>query len=122
MTKAFCHLILHYSIARLSWKTIKSLRRTRHNIHRNKKYNNTTPEYEILQGWVILAFHTLYVSLGVEYMVRFIVPFYFHFKMIGLLLTFVLPSWGDRNGCSGLSPRKSAFVCVVLSCAYVCSM
>ena len=109
MTKAFCHLILHYSVARLSWKTIKSLRRTRH-LHTNKKHNYAAPEYEILQGWVILAFHTLYVSLGVEYMVRFIVPFYFHFKIIGLLLTFVLPSWGGRNGSSstgseyGLSP------------------
>ena len=113
MTQAFCHLVLHYSVARLSWKTIKSLRRSR-SVMRRKNYesdgNNedvSTIEYEILQGWTILAFHSLYVSLGIEYFVRFFIPFYFHLKMIVLLVTFVVPSWGGRkNGSSefGLSP------------------
>lgn len=121
MTKAFCHVVVHYSIARLSWKTIKSLRRSR---LQRKKYNRSNatpathqknddddvvPEYEILQGWTILAFHSLYVSLGIEYFVRFIIPFYFHVKMIVLIATFVVPSWAGKNGGGdgsdfGLSP------------------
>ena len=112
MTQAFCHLVLHYSVARLSWKTIKSLRRSR-SVMRRKNYDSdgnnedvSTIEYEILQGWTILAFHSLYVSLGIEYFVRFFIPFYFHLKMIVLLVTFVVPSWGGKNGSSefGLSP------------------
>ena len=68
--------------------------------------NEELLEYEILQGWTILAFHSLYVSLGIEYFVRFFIPFYFHLKMIVLLVTFVVPSWGGKNGSSefGLSP------------------
>ena len=73
----------------------------------NNEDDVSTIEYEILQGWTILAFHSLYVSLGIEYFVRFFIPFYFHLKMIVLLVTFVVPSWGGRkNGSSefGLSP------------------
>mmetsp|Transcript_12937 Transcript_12937/g.23313 ORF Transcript_12937/g.23313 Transcript_12937/m.23313 type:complete len:495 (-) Transcript_12937:90-1574(-) len=112
MTQAFCHVVLHYSIARLSWKTIKSLRRSRSRLRRKKCDGNniTAPtshtndedvspvEYEILQGWTILAFHSLYVSLGIEYFVRFAIPFYFHMKMMVLIVTFVVPSWAGRNG------------------------
>jgi len=119
MTQAFCHLVLHYSIARLSWKTIKSLRRSRSRLRRRKCDSGndddvSTPmtnhessdydddvspvEYEILQGWTILAFHSLYVSLGIEYFVRFVIPFYFHMKMMVLIVTFVVPSWAGRNG------------------------
>mmetsp|Transcript_16533 Transcript_16533/g.34924 ORF Transcript_16533/g.34924 Transcript_16533/m.34924 type:complete len:492 (+) Transcript_16533:45-1520(+) len=121
MTQAFCQLVLHYSISRLSWKTIKSLRRSRSRLRRAKKCDGgdiiappTTRtdsgrknddgedlEYEILQGWTILAFHSLYVSLGIEYLVRFVIPFYFHMKMIALIATFVVPSWSGRNGGGG---------------------
>ena len=100
MTKAACHLILHYGIARLSWRTVKSLRRSR----RDAKQTNddvSPVEWEILQGWTIVAFHSMYVS-GIEYFVRFIVPFYFHLKMIVLVATFVIPSWvGRKNGRAG---------------------
>ena len=127
MTQAFCHLVLHYSIASLSWKTIKSLRRSR-NRHRRKKkcdgdddvpldQNNddgvndvvTSVDYEILKGWTIIAFHSLYVSMGIECFVRFVVPFYFHLKMIVLIATFVIPSnWSSTSdGMSGLSPVVS---------------
>ena len=117
MTQAFCHIVLHYSVARLSWKTIKSLRRSRSRHRRRQKctsQNGPSPtqirgtvvkndndaiEYEILQGWTIIAFHSLYVSLKIEYFVRFFIPFYFHLKMIVLLVTFVLPSYEY-----GLSP------------------
>jgi len=106
MTQAFCHIVLHYSVARLSWKTIKSLRRSRSR-HRRRQNDNDAIEYEILQGWTIIAFHSLYVSLKIEYFVRFFIPFYFHLKMMVLLVTFVLPSFGGINGSSdeyGLSP------------------
>ena len=142
MTKAFCHLILHYSIARLSWKTIKSLRRTRsqcqlqrnnkrlsasagnerdyndgndngcnHAPHKSPKSTPSTPgrspgrkpiydndavspvEYEILQGWTLLAFHSLFVAMRIEYAVAFVIPFYYHLKMVVLIATFVIPSW-----------------------------
>jgi hypothetical protein len=43
-------------------------------------------------GWTLLAFHSIYVSSGVEYAVRFIVPFYYYFKVLVLIATFVLPS------------------------------
>jgi len=114
MTQAACQLILHYSVSRLSWKTIKSLRRSRSRLQRKDTDNDNddvpTPtihkidggaspaDYEILQGWTILAFHSLYVSLGIEYLVRFVIPFYFHVKMMVLVVTFVVPSWAGRNG------------------------
>mmetsp|Transcript_16994 Transcript_16994/g.25598 ORF Transcript_16994/g.25598 Transcript_16994/m.25598 type:complete len:474 (-) Transcript_16994:881-2302(-) len=110
MTQAACTLILHYSTARLSWKTIKSLRRSQSRLHNNKhslgpedagRINNDVSqvvEFEILQGWTILALHTLFVSTGLEYAVRFIIPFYYHFKMI-MLIAFTIPSsWAMMSG------------------------
>ena len=123
MTQAACHLILHYSTARLSWKTIKSLRRsqtlkqqygnrhlsarteqeitTANSSRRNKNNNNdasTQVEFEILQGWTLLALHNFFVSSGVEYILRFVIPFYYYFKMF-LLIAFTVPSsvWSLDN-------------------------
>ena len=93
MTQAFCALILHYSVARLSWKTIKSLRRSR----TSNSNSVSAVEYEVLQGWTILAFHSLYVAIGVEYFVRFFIPFYFYFKMVFLAAAFVVPSLSTRS-------------------------
>ena len=121
MTQAFCHIILHFSIASLSWKTIKSLRRSRNRHWRKKCDGDSVPldenndcdvvtkvEYEILKGWTIISFHYLYVSTGIEFFVRFVVPFYFHLKMIALVVTFVVPSWTMKiHGSSGLSPVVS---------------
>ncbi len=122
MTKAFCHIILHYSIASLSWKTVKSLRRSR-KLNRKQcedddsvlssqkndgRDNVTSVDYEILKGWTIIAFHSLYVSTGIEIFVRVVVPLYFHLKMIVLIATFVIPSWTvTSHGTSGLSPVVS---------------
>ena len=100
MTQAACALILHYSTARLCWKTVKSLRRSRSRLHNNKrppedkiKHDASQEvEFAILQGWTILALHTLFVSTGLEYAVRFIIPFYYHFKML-MLIAFTIPSW-----------------------------
>ena len=106
MTQAACHLILFYSTARLAWKTIKSLRRSRTLLHNNKQaYDDDDDvlqevEFEILQGWTILAFHSLFVATGVEYAVRFIIPFYYHLKML-MLIAFTLPSWALRRKCDG---------------------
>jgi hypothetical protein len=128
MTKAFCHIVLHYSIASLSWKTVKSLRRSQSRHRRHKQCSGsgddaaslrqkndgsdddvvTSVDYEILMGWTIIAFHSLYVSTGIEYIVRFAVPFYYHLKMILLIATFVVPSWSVMSdGTSGLSPVVS---------------
>jgi hypothetical protein len=137
MTKTICHLVLHYSIARLSWKTIKSLRKSRHRLRSKDDTTRTsaplpptivhdnevsTVEYEILKGWTLLAFHAIYVSVGIESVVRFIVPFYYHIKMIILVVTFVVPSWnavkrrGDRRPSDfGLSPVISLwFDCFIV--------
>lgn len=92
MTQAFCNFILHYSTARLSWTTIKSLHR-----NRNKKCDVTPVEYEILMGWTLLAFHSIYVSSGVENAVRFVVPFYYYFKLIVIVVTFVVPALISLN-------------------------
>ncbi|KAL3822904.1 hypothetical protein ACHAXA_010687 [Cyclostephanos tholiformis] len=124
MTRAFCNLVLHYSVARLSWKTIKSLRRDRKS-HRSfppsrdrtndddddcnddgiyDGNDGVSPvEYEILQGWTILAFHHIYVTCGIEYIVRCVVPFYFHIKMVALFATFVVQTRPVGFG-GGMSP------------------
>ena len=96
MTKAFCTLILHYSAARLSWTTVKSL-------HRNRNHHDdvTPVEYEILMGWTLLAFHSIYVSSGIEYILSFVIPFYYYFKLLVMGATFVLP------GLTSLNPLKS---------------
>eukprot|EP00578_Thalassiosira_sp_NH16_P024397 CAMPEP_0181085044 /NCGR_PEP_ID=MMETSP1071-20121207/5020_1 /TAXON_ID=35127 /ORGANISM="Thalassiosira sp., Strain NH16" /LENGTH=479 /DNA_ID=CAMNT_0023166821 /DNA_START=54 /DNA_END=1493 /DNA_ORIENTATION=+ len=123
MTQPFCHLVMHYSVARLSWKTVKSLRngkrqyRLSHeksgrddvsSLTTSKNDDVSSVEYDILQGWTIIAFHSLYVSTGMEYFARFFVPFYFHLKLIVLIATFVIPSWrrggADGTGEFGLSP------------------
>eukprot|EP00986_Skeletonema_menzelii_P000878 scaffold253_cov143-Skeletonema_menzelii.AAC.6 len=105
MTQAACALILHYSTARLSWKTIKSLRRSRSRFNNKQPPENTDRikhdasqvEFEILQGWTIIALHTLFVATGLEYAVRFIIPFYYHFKML-MLIAFTIPSWALMSG------------------------
>lgn len=92
MTASACSLILHYSTARLSWTTIKSLHRKR------SKHDDVTPiEYEILMGWTLLAFHSIFVSSGAEYPISFIVPFYYYFKLLALMATFVLPVLSSLN-------------------------
>jgi hypothetical protein len=112
MTRAFCRLVLHYSVARLSWKTIKSLRRPRarrtNDATKHDDDNDvvTPVEFEILQGWTVLAFHHLYVSCGIEYVVTCFVPFYFHFKMMALIATFAVPSRPYKFG-GGMSPVVS---------------
>jgi hypothetical protein len=128
MTQAACHFILHYSTARLSWKTIKSLRRSRSRLHNNNKQTLSSKdadrisnhvsqevEFEILQGWTILALHSLIFSTGLEYTIRFIIPFYYHLKML-MLIAFTVPlSWAtimrsrrndenDNDNSYGLSP------------------
>lgn len=109
MTLAACTLILHYSTAGLSWKTIKSLRRSQSRLHDNNKHPfedakddvaSQEVEFEILQGWTMLALHTLFVSTGLESAVRFIIPFYYHFKMI-MLIAFTIPSWAVLSGRKG---------------------
>jgi hypothetical protein len=136
-------LLSFYSTARLSWKTVKSLRRSRRrSIHNNKQQSssaweddvnkinydsntlhNEEVEFEILQGWTIIALHTLYVSTGLEYAVRFIIPFYFHLKML-LLIAFTIPSsllwrsgkdYGDNNSSYSLSPLiPFCFNCIIV--------
>jgi len=114
MTQAACHLILHYSTARLSWKTIKSLRRSQSNKHSSSsedtdRIQNQQVDFEILQGWTILALHSLFVSTGLEYAIRFVIPFYYHLKMF-MLIAFTVPLWAIRrsnyenDGAYGLSP------------------
>jgi hypothetical protein len=126
MTQAACHLILHYSTARLSWKTIKSLRRSQSRLLHSNKHSSSSKdtvrihntddvvsqqvEFEILQGWTILALHSLFVSTGFEYAVRFIIPFYYHLKML-MLIAFTVPMWAivrrsnsENDSAYGLSP------------------
>lgn len=99
-------------------------------IHINNKINydsnalhNEEVEFEILQGWTIIALHTLYVSTGLEYAVRFIIPFYYHLKML-LLIAFTIPSsllwrrgkdYGDNNSSYSLSPLiPFCFNCIIV--------
>ena len=158
----FCQALIHeatlssllralfsfYSTARLSWKTVKSLRRSRRrSIHNNKKQSSSVlkdvnnkinydsnalhdeeVEFEILQGWTIIALHTLYVSTGLEYAVRFIIPFYYHLKML-LLIAFTIPSsllwrsgkdYGDNSSYS-LSPLiPFCFNCIIVPGVHKC--
>ncbi|KAL3792407.1 hypothetical protein HJC23_001525 [Cyclotella cryptica] len=121
MTQAFCHIALHYSTARLSWATIKSLHRNRSN-----KCDVKPAEYEILMGWTCLAFHSIYTSSGVEYAVRFVVPFYYYFKLLVIVVTFVVPAlislnpfhfWSGERGVS--NPLVAAwFNCLIVPCVH----
>jgi hypothetical protein len=132
MTRAFCNLVLHYSIARLSWKTIKSLRRPRKSYSPPRTNDDdidcvddiddvdgvSPVEYEILQGWTILAFHHLYIECGIEYAVRCIVPFYYHIKMMLLFSTFVVQTRPMGFG-GGMSPFVAYwFDYVVVPCVH----
>ena len=111
MTKAACSLILHYSTARLSWTTIKSLHRKR------SKRDDVTPiEYEILMGWTLLAFHSIFVSSGVEYPLSFVVPFYYYFKLLALMATFVLPVLTSLNPFQKLTGESGGSNPFIVSC------
>jgi len=102
MAQTVFQLLLFYSTARLAWRTIKSLRSSLHK--KNDEHLRAEPEYEILQGWVILSLHHLMVQLQMEYFVRF-VPFYFHLKIVALVALFIVPSRSPKGRSEyGLSP------------------
>jgi hypothetical protein len=48
-------------------------------------------------GWTLLAFHSIYVSSGIEYPLSFLVPFYYYFKLLVLGATFALPALTSLN-------------------------
>jgi hypothetical protein len=48
-------------------------------------------------GWTLLAFHSIYVSSGIEYPLSFLIPFYYYFKLLVLGATFVLPTLTALN-------------------------
>lgn len=48
-------------------------------------------------GWTLLAFHSIYVSSGIEYPLSFLVPFYYYFKLLVLGATFALPTLTSLN-------------------------
>lgn len=80
MTKAACRLILRIGSVSLSWRTFKSLKRL------GIDCNGDDIEWEILQLWSLYAFQILFSR--VEWVALFI-PFYYYFKMILLIVTFL---------------------------------
>lgn len=80
MTKAACKLILRIGSLSLSWRTFKTLKRF------GKENNSNDIDWEILQLWSLYAFQIMFSR--VEWIASF-VPFYYYFKMILLLVTFV---------------------------------
>lgn len=95
----FCQLVSLLSVARVSWKTIKQLRR-----------DEAELEFEILQGWTILALHHVAIQLKIETVISFFIPFYFHLKAIALVVLFLVPSFNAKvegNAAYGLSPLVS---------------
>jgi hypothetical protein len=48
-------------------------------------------------GWTLLAFHSIYVSSGIEYPLSFLVPFYYYFKLLVLGATFASPALTSLN-------------------------
>lgn len=80
MTKAACKLILRIGSLSLSWRTFKTLKRL------GKENNGNDIDWEILQLWSLYAFQIMFSRM--EWIASF-VPFYYYFKMILLLVTFV---------------------------------
>mmetsp|Transcript_16790 Transcript_16790/g.23646 ORF Transcript_16790/g.23646 Transcript_16790/m.23646 type:complete len:225 (+) Transcript_16790:364-1038(+) len=77
MTKAACHVIIQASSLCLTWRSIKSLKKSAHSM-----------DIEILQLWSLLAFHTVFVQIGIEGILNCF-PFYYCFKMILMVITFL---------------------------------
>mmetsp|Transcript_22237 Transcript_22237/g.29361 ORF Transcript_22237/g.29361 Transcript_22237/m.29361 type:complete len:225 (-) Transcript_22237:312-986(-) len=77
MTKAACHVIIQASSLCLTWRSIKSLKKSAHSM-----------DIEVLQLWSLLAFHTVSVQIGIEGNLSCF-PFYYCFKMILMVITFL---------------------------------
>mmetsp|Transcript_4854 Transcript_4854/g.6251 ORF Transcript_4854/g.6251 Transcript_4854/m.6251 type:complete len:225 (+) Transcript_4854:32-706(+) len=77
MTTAACRVILQASSLCLTWRSVKSLKKSAHSM-----------DIEVLQLWSLLAFHTVSVQIGIEGNLSCF-PFYYCFKMILMVITFL---------------------------------
>mmetsp|Transcript_16791 Transcript_16791/g.23648 ORF Transcript_16791/g.23648 Transcript_16791/m.23648 type:complete len:711 (+) Transcript_16791:348-2480(+) len=77
MTTAACRVILQASSLCLTSRSVKSLKKSAHSM-----------DIEVLQLWSLLAFHTVFVQIGIEGILNCF-PFYYCFKMILMVITFL---------------------------------
>lgn len=77
MTRKACELIVHIGTICLAWRSIKTLKRP------SNKMN-----VEVLQLWSLLALHNVFTRFGFECFICWF-PFYYYFKMIVLVVTFI---------------------------------
>lgn len=98
MTRAACDLILRISTLGLAWRTVKALKRNGSYKHTqsNADGHHIEIDWEILQLWALYAFHVLYVYSGLEWFASFL-PLYYYFKMILLVITFLIPNTKFAN-------------------------
>lgn len=78
-----CSIIIRFSTLRLVWKSLKVLN------HQSQDTPVDEVDFELLQLWCLLAFHTVLVYSGVEAVLGFIIPFYYYFKMVLCIATFL---------------------------------
>mmetsp|Transcript_27988 Transcript_27988/g.80900 ORF Transcript_27988/g.80900 Transcript_27988/m.80900 type:complete len:390 (-) Transcript_27988:1250-2419(-) len=91
MTQFACSVILHASVLRLCWRSIKAAKSASDPLGPDPP--SSSPSFallfdvEIPQLWTLLAFHTIYAGI-VECLVSWL-PFYYNAKMLLLLVTFI---------------------------------
>jgi hypothetical protein len=87
MTKGACDLLITAIRLSLTWRTVKSLKRTgtksSDGLH-DRNLGNIEVDWEILQLWALFSFHKIFTSSGAEWFLSF-VPFYFYIKLIVLI-------------------------------------
>ena len=100
MTRAACDVILRISIICLAWRTVKALKRNSRQQNKQSTISDTHHhieiDWEILQLWALYAFHVIYVYSSLEWIVSFL-PLYHYFKMIFLIVTFLIPNTKFAN-------------------------
>jgi hypothetical protein len=92
MTQFACSVILHASVLRLVWRSIKATKLVASGpdtCTQDQTDPSLSLDDEIPQLWTLLAFHTIYAGV-LEGLVSWL-PFYYYVKMLLLLVTFGIP-------------------------------
>ena len=87
MFQTLCALLVRICTVRLAWASMKELNKN-NKIAPVEQQQEEVLDVELLQLWCWIAFHSVWVLSGLEFLLAKLVPFYYFFKLISFVATF----------------------------------
>jgi len=90
MSQTLCALLVRICTLRVAWASMKELnkKKTHHHLGQEEEEEEELLDFELLQLWCLIAFHSVWVLSGFEFLLAKFVPFYYFFKILSCVATF----------------------------------